>query len=232
MIKPNIDKNIKIINYSNHKYDNIRKAQSLLMRQMGYNVIEYSPENLSQNFKEKNKNILSKEIGAGYWVWKPYIILEEINKSNEDEIIFYIDSGDLINESFGEYLSDHFKHFDYILYEGDRINSDYTKPEVFQELKLGDEYKNAIQLEAGICGFKKTEKNIKFLNEWLELCQNQKLVSDDRYNLEIKNEGFIQHRRDQSLLTILKVKYNMGAIPIHQRMHIDCNKENLLKNLA
>lgn len=232
MIKPNIEKNIKIINYANQKYNSIRQAQSNLMKTIGYNVLEYSPENLSEEFKEKNKNILSLEIGAGFWVWKPYIILEELKKSDVSDIIFYVDAGDIIHEGLSSYLSEHFKHFDYILYEGDRKNSDYTKPEVFEELKLGDEYKNAIQLEAGICGFKKTEKNIKFLNEWLELCENEKLILDDRYDLSLENKEFKAHRRDQSLLTILKVKYNMGSVSLRDRLYIDCNKENLLKCLV
>jgi hypothetical protein len=232
MIKPNIEKNIKIINYANEKYESIRRAQSSLMRTIGYNVIEYGPKDLSEEFKEKNKRILSNEIGAGYFIWKPYIILEEIKKSNSDDIIFYIDSGDIPNEHLGSFLSEHFKYFDYILYEGDRKNSAYTKPEVFEELKLGDEYKDVIQLEAGICGFKKTESNIKFLTEWLNLCENEKLVSDNRYNFQINNENFIEHRRDQSLLTILKLKHNMGAIPLYQRLYIDCNKEDLLRCLV
>jgi hypothetical protein len=199
---------------------------------MGYDVIEYGPKDLSEEFKEKNKEILSQRIGAGYWIWKPYIILEQLNKSEADDIVFYIDSADIPNESLGEYLSEHFKYFDYILYEGDKENRRYTKPELFKELNLGEEYKTSIQLEAGICGFRRTEKNIKFLTEWLTLCENKKLILDDRYDLNLKDDLFIEHRRDQSILTILKIKYSMGAVPLYQRFHIDCNKENLLRCLA
>ena len=232
MLKLNTEKNIKIINYADEKYEKIRQAQSSLIRLMGYDVIEYGPKDLSEEFKEKNKEILSQRIGAGYWIWKPYIILEQLKKSEADDIVFYIDSGDIPNESLGEYLSKHFKHFDYILYEGDRENRRYTKPEVFKELDLGEEYKTAIQLEAGICGFKRTEKNIKFLTEWLTLCESKKLILDERYDLNLKDDLFVEHRRDQSILTILKIKYSMGAVPLYQRLHIDCNKENLLRCLV
>lgn len=232
MLGQTISKNIILINYSNNKYEKIRSAQTNLLRQMGFNVSEYSEDSLSQEFKTKNRNILSQEIGAGYWIWKPYIILDELKKNEEDKIIFYLDAGDIVDRGLSAYLEEHFEYYDYILYEGDRPNKHYTKPEVFKELNLGDEYKDAIQLEAGICGFRKTDKNIKFLEEWLSLCQNENLILDARYDNTLGDNGFIEHRRDQSLLTILKIKHNLGAIPLSNRLFIDCNKEELLKRLA
>lgn len=231
MLTQNINKNIVIINYSNSRYEKTRKAQSMLIRQMGFNLREYSDKDLPESFKNENKNILDKEIGGGYWLWKPYIILDSLEQASEEQIIFYLDSGDIIDPGLSWYLEEHFKYFDYILYEGAKSNEVYTKPEVFKELNLGEEYKKVIQLEAGICGFKKTKENIEFIKEWLDLCKNEKLVLDDRYDLNLPSDYFVEHRRDQSLLTILKVKYGRGAIPLNQRMFIDCNKENILNSL-
>lgn len=231
MLQLNINKNIIIINYSDFRYERTRKSQSALIRGMGFNLLEYSDKDLSQEFKNENRNILNKETGGGHWLWKPYIILDALEKASEDKIIFYLDAGDIIDRELSFYLEEHFKYFDYILYEGAKPNEAYTKPEVFKELNLGEEYKKVIQLEAGICGFKKTKKNIEFIKEWLDLCKNEKLILDDRYDLNLPSDSFIEHRRDQSLLTILKVKYGLGAIPLNQRMFIDCNKENILNSL-
>ena len=37
-------------------------------------------ENLDEDFKNKNVAILNKNKGAGYWLWKPYVILEKLKK--------------------------------------------------------------------------------------------------------------------------------------------------------
>ena len=40
--------------------------------------LPYSFKDLDDDFVAKNKELLSKPRGAGYWVWKPYIILKTL----------------------------------------------------------------------------------------------------------------------------------------------------------
>ena len=41
---------------------------------------EYGPNDIDKNFREKNKDILSRKRGNGYWLWKPYIILKTLKE--------------------------------------------------------------------------------------------------------------------------------------------------------
>jgi hypothetical protein len=41
--------------------------------------------------------ILSNPRGYGYWVWKPYVILEELNKIPDGDILLYTDAGCELN---------------------------------------------------------------------------------------------------------------------------------------
>ncbi len=44
-------------------------------------------------FADRNKNILQRKRGAGYWLWKPYIIYQELYGARNGDIIIYSDAG-------------------------------------------------------------------------------------------------------------------------------------------
>jgi hypothetical protein len=61
---------------------------------------------------------------------------------------------------------------------------------------------------AGALVLKKTENTIKYIQEWLDMC----CIYDDITDVESKiknNKLFIEHRHDQSLLSIVLHKYNI-----------------------
>lgn len=44
------------------------------------------------DFVARNKKILQRKRGAGYWLWKPYIIYHELYLASEGDIIIYSDA--------------------------------------------------------------------------------------------------------------------------------------------
>ena len=44
------------------------------------------------DFIARNKDILERKRGAGYWLWKPYIIYHELYLASEGDIIIYSDA--------------------------------------------------------------------------------------------------------------------------------------------
>src|SRR5689334_19513736 len=56
-------------------------------------VVSFGRKDIDDNFYLTNKDILDAERGAGYWLWKPYIINKMINKLNEGDILIYSDAG-------------------------------------------------------------------------------------------------------------------------------------------
>ena len=49
---------------------------------------------------EKNKEILSRKRGSGYWLWKPYLILKTLKeKLNYGDYLIYIDAAILYMNS-------------------------------------------------------------------------------------------------------------------------------------
>lgn len=51
------------------------------------------PEALEPAFRQNNAAILSEPRGAGYWLWKPQIILQELNRLAPGEVLVYSDAG-------------------------------------------------------------------------------------------------------------------------------------------
>lgn len=53
----------------------------------------YTYEDLNKFFRLVTTAILLCERGAGYWVWKPQIIQQEMNKGEDGDVIIYTDAG-------------------------------------------------------------------------------------------------------------------------------------------
>ena len=65
-----------LINYATPEFAHRRRIQTATAYAVGGfdKVIEYSPEDLDEEFRRKNEQILKHKRGGGYWLWKPYII--------------------------------------------------------------------------------------------------------------------------------------------------------------
>jgi hypothetical protein len=48
--------------------------------------------NTNPTFVNRNKNILERKRGAGYWLWKPYLIFQELYLALDGDIIVYSDA--------------------------------------------------------------------------------------------------------------------------------------------
>ena len=102
-------RNYKIISISYSNY--LFKRQVKLNRKSAIEVGEvdehyiYRPKDLDKVFREKNKNILSRKRGNGYWLWKPYIINKTIvEKLNIGDYLIYTDAAMIFMNSSHQYI--------------------------------------------------------------------------------------------------------------------------------
>ena len=83
-----------LINYADLAFYESRKQNSLSGIEMGFDaVIQYKKEHIDEEFLTKNELILSRQRGAGYWLWKPYFIAKTLREVQEGDIVFYSDAG-------------------------------------------------------------------------------------------------------------------------------------------
>ena len=90
------DTPIYLISYADgpeiYKKNQAGLVQSALNKGFSH-FINYRKSQLSQDFKENNKEILSLKKGAGYWLWKPWVILNTLENIPENAIVIYADTG-------------------------------------------------------------------------------------------------------------------------------------------
>ena len=171
-------------------------------------VITYKPRSLNKKFREKFKNVLIQKHGGGFWLWKPFIILETLKKMNEGDILIYVDAGSSINPKGKNRLVEYFeilKHSkeNLLLFEMPLVEKNWTSKEVFEyfDVKDNKEITDSNQFMGGVILVKKNKHSINFFNVILNAVESDyKLITND-YSKN-QNKYFEDVRHDQSLISV------------------------------
>jgi hypothetical protein len=71
-----------------------------------HNVIVMGREDIEDTqFYRENSEILTADRGAGYWLWKPYLINKILKTLDDDEVLLYSDAGRTKYYEFSSYPS-------------------------------------------------------------------------------------------------------------------------------
>lgn len=206
---------ILAINYANEKFRGAQKMNTKKAYQFGADrVIEYNEHSLPQDFQEKNKDILCAVRGGGYWLWKPYIILDAFEQIEEGDYLIYTDSG-----------SAFIRPIRLLLDAMDREGTDVmcfslTPPCLERKYSKRDalilmdcdraEYIETPQIASGYIVVKKTERVRALLGEFLSYIQDRRIVTDDPSCLGVPEyPDFIENRHDQTIWSLLCKKYGI-----------------------
>lgn len=175
-------------------------------------VIEYTPKDIDNEFFNKNKEILSQRRGGGYWLWKPYFINKTLNSIEENDYLMYCDSGVYYIDSIYKLIDEMNKNNDELMvFELPFMERKYTKRDAFVFMECNNaEYTETNQVLATYILMKNTPKVRGIMLEWLNYMQNDFIV-DDRENIlgQENYSDFIDHRHDQSILSLLTKKYDI-----------------------
>ena len=206
------------ISFANERYYPSLKllAQTTLDVGKVDEFIGYTQDNIKlTEFWKKNQYILSQPRGAGYWIWKPYIILETLGELEYGDIVMYSDAGlevignlnplfeiTLDNPNGGKML---FK------VPGPHINRMWTKRDCFILTECDEKkYWDGILTNGAVSLWKKTDENIEYLKKYLRYLRDPRIVTDDPNMMgQLNLSGFKEHRHDQSVLSLLSLKNNL-----------------------
>jgi hypothetical protein len=159
----------------------------------------YRETNISKSFYNLFKDILDHPRGAGYWLWKPYFILKELEKANEGDYIIYTDAGvNFVNDV--EHLIDDMDS-DIMVFANGWRHGDWCKGDVLKGMNC-EEFADEQQCQATCIILYKSTESIKFVEDWLECCLKPGWI-DDSPSKEPNQPTFKEHRHDQAILTNL-----------------------------
>jgi len=169
---------------------------------------------LPQDFKEKHKDklILSSR-GYGYWIWKPYLILQHLKKMQNGDFLVYADCGSHINpyghKIFGDYLdiagSNNTGILAFSLAERGFFEYQWTKADLLNHFGV---YTNrdvvlSPQIEGGTLFIMKNSESVNFIEKWYGVFEYDFNLINDTPSKLPNYHGFIEHRHDQSCFSIL-----------------------------
>ena len=86
--------NLYFLTFANSNYMNTDRIANQAKEFELFNHIIQLNENDIKEYIDKHKNfIVDNPPGYGKWIWKPKIIYDTLLKINENDILFYADSG-------------------------------------------------------------------------------------------------------------------------------------------
>lgn len=153
--------------------------------------------------------------GGGYWLWKPYLILRRLQEMRDGDLLFYVDSG-------AYFIDDPRPVLDLAASCGSPVlalgygwrERDYTKRRALRYVGLDrPEILDTPQVVSSYMIFRAGAGSRAFAAEWLRLCEQPELLHDKPYDGDDAHPGFLAHRHDQSLFSLLVKRDRIPALP-------------------
>lgn len=196
------------INYADRGYFLNQKNNSAMALRFGAtHAVEYNVDSIDSEFRARYADILSANIGAGYWLWKPYIIWKTLISCQQGDVVVYTDSGSNFIGDFTPLVRLCLEE-DVIVFELEQIHKErmWSKKQCFEKMNLlQPQYTDSPQRLAGFQLHRRCQRSIEFVSEWLHWCTSDRLITDDITSANFPE--FREHRRDQSLLSLTSKKW-------------------------
>ena len=207
-------------NSSNYDRGNIKLFNGTFSKYFD-TIINYTENDLDDyiaNIVNEMITLSGWQRGYGYWIWKPYIISQELKKLESNDILFYLDSHFNFNdESLIEQIIKDLSKDKYGLFWGREARSndiEWTTPYLVNavETELNYKFSNDELMkehgDAGLLFIRKNKFTVDFFEKWFDIMIKHKLELTDYYNAAAYelNNNFIENRHDQSVFNLM-VKY-------------------------
>ena len=147
--------------------------------------------------------------GLGFWMWKSYIVQKYYQTLEADDILLYIDAGCVINNNgktvFSKYIDELKENKSgFLVFQQDKIEKYWTKADVFDYLDANNpSITNTGQIYAGCFFVKKNPIADEIIMKWYDICHNHYRLLSDNPSVVKNPKGFIAHRYDQSIFSVL-----------------------------
>ncbi len=198
------------INFADDNFKSAQKFNSKMAKKFGADVVvEYGPDYIDDEFKRENRAIWDNKRGCGYWLWKPYITKKTLAEINEGDYLLYMDSGSCAVDDI-HILTDIMARdkIDIMLFCLHSLEKYYSKRDAFVLLDCDKpEFTESPQRCATYFLLRKSDRSVKFINEWLEFAQDRRIITNEPNVMGLDNyDGFVENRHDQTVLSLLSKK--------------------------
>ena len=208
---------ITCITYGDKKYQSAGRLNLETAKMHGADkTILYGPHDLPLSFKLQNWRVYyarsGKHLywrGAGFWIWKSYIIKKTLQQLNEGDILIYSDAASVYVNDIGELLKTFYEeNLNMMVFTLLHLEKEYTKRDAFVLLDAdSSEYTDTRQRIGTYIVMQKNDETIKIVGEWHKACRDYRIITDSKNRMGKDNyPDYITHRHDQSILSIVAKK--------------------------
>ena len=205
-----------LITYSDYNFSVARQQLIATAGQIGKidEVYAFDPKDIDRLFYRANRSIFYYRRGAGYWLWKPYFIRRVLGLLSDQDILLYSDASGVFMESASELVAT-FARSEGATMAFELIGlkeKSYTKRDCLIALGCDtSKYTESDQFAANFSLWKPLPDAFTFLDAWLAYATQPHLLTDSP-SQSLNYQGFIEHRHDQSLFSLLYRKYALPAV--------------------
>lgn len=190
------------VTYGNHKfYNSIERIRREAQSTGRFDEVRvYTDMDLSEAVRRHV--LFSFSRGGGYWIWKPWIVLNEMKNMAEDDILVYSDAGSKIfnNKEWDKWFNIMSRKSALFFFYSEPMEK-WSRRSVLDHFCSVKNLKDFYQIMGGLFIIKK--KASYLIEEWYELMTTKpELVVDvDQNMMNLEYPNFIENRHDQSVLS-------------------------------
>jgi hypothetical protein len=213
---------LHFLTYGDHNYRISSRRLCLQALRSGWfqSITRLHPRRLSASFAVRYSSILSEHRGGGYWIWKPWIINEALNRINDGEYLLYMDAGCSINIAAYDRLQDYIdmissSHQNILSMQMHHVERKWTNSNTLRYfgVALDDSIACSGQLMATILMIRRNSAALEMVKQWLHTLHSDPYLFTDRYNSIDPFSDFQDHRHDQSIFSIIRKQNSPAIIP-------------------
>jgi hypothetical protein len=147
----------------------------------------------------------------GYGIWKPYLVLKELEGLQNGDVLFYADAGcefDLTCEEPNKEFQTLTTHLDKYKFIGTLCNWERSmnKMDLVVHLDMLDHPGFMTkQIQATTFVMKKCDEVVALVQEWYDTCCHYHLLNDEPSQIPNRKD-YNEHKHDQSILSLLLKK--------------------------
>lgn len=221
---------IHFITYSNGELYTKIANNLVYQASLQFDGTKHYSVNDIQNLIHDNLHLWSHKKGDGFWIWKPYILLDYSSQVDEGDIIVYCDARYGINGDIYNPIKNHFIENDnediFVIKTHHFVSSSiqyelmWSKGDAFHLIGVDiNDQRDPYQIWSGFICLKKSKNSIHIIDQWLEYCQDERIITDNVNIFQNNHISFIENRYDQTVLSLVLKKNKISM------------KESTLSNL-
>lgn len=198
-------------------------------------IYTYNDKDLDAPFKKEwGRYLIPYSRGFGYWCWKPYLVLQTLERMNDGDVLLYADLGCFYNPDGRKRMLEYYDIVDksetgilgfrgQVIPTNDmpemiRCDNEWTKGDIFDYYGVRNDktFTHTPQFESTAIFFKKSPLVMQFVKDWYQPYLDDYSIITDEPSRSPNLEGFVENRHDQSIYSMLAKKYKIAEVSLNE----------------